>query len=246
MSAAGAAAVVTGSSGGIGQALCKAFRAKGYRVIGIDLVPSDTVDVYLDIDLARLVEAAYFAASMARILDALSRSPLRALVNNAALQITRPVTELTAEDWQSSLGVNVIAPFLLSRGLCDRLARDKGCIVNIGSVHARLTKPGFAAYSTSKAALEGLTRALAVELRSRVRVNVLAPGAVDTPMLRAGFAGNPDALAALGEAHPLGRIATPEEIARAACFLASDDAEFVTGAVLQVDGGVGARLHDPA
>jgi NAD(P)-dependent dehydrogenase (short-subunit alcohol dehydrogenase family) len=118
-------------------------------------------------------------------------------------------------------------------------------VVNIASVHAQLTKPGFAAYATSKSALVGLTRSLAVDLEGVVRVNCISPGATGTPMLVAGFEGREEALSQLGQCHPLGRIAAPEEVARVAVFLASDDASFIDGAVLDVDGGIGARLHDP-
>jgi NAD(P)-dependent dehydrogenase (short-subunit alcohol dehydrogenase family) len=125
------------------------------------------------------------------------------------------------------------------------LEKARGSVVNISSVHATLTKPGFSAYATSKAALLGMTRALAVDLGPRVRVNCVTPAATDTPMLRAGFEGNPAELSALAAMHPSGRIATPEEIARVVLFLASDAASAITGAALAADGGIGGRLHDP-
>ena len=118
-------------------------------------------------------------------------------------------------------------------------------MVNVASIHANLTKPGFVAYATSKAALVGLTRSMAVDLGRRVRVNAVLPAATATPMLTAGLGGAAE-LEALGAMHPLGRIARPEEIAAAVVYLASEAASFVTGTVLAVDGGVGARLHDPA
>ena len=115
----------------------------------------------------------------------------------------------------------------------------------MSSVHATATKPGFIAYATSKTALVGLTRSLAVDLGPRVRVNCILPAATDTPMLRAGFEGNPQGLAELGAMHPIGRIATPEEVAHVAVFLASKDAAVITGAAFAIDGGIGGRLHDP-
>jgi NAD(P)-dependent dehydrogenase (short-subunit alcohol dehydrogenase family) len=242
-----AAVIVTGALGGIGRALCSVFRSQGCRVVGTDKTTSGepTADV-LPIDLSRICsDPAYFSVSVDALQKALGDFRLRALINNAAVQITRPVEELTGSDWQATFQVNVIAPFLLSQAFLRRLQADKGCVVNIVSIHATLTKPGFAAYATSKAALAGLTRSLAVELGTRVRVNAIAPAAVDTPMLREGFAGRPHLLDSLGHAHPIGRIATAEEIATAAAFLASDQAEFITGTVLHVDGGISARLHDP-
>jgi len=132
----------------------------------------------------------------------------------------------------------------LTQVLLPALERGRGSIVNVASVHANLTKPGFVAYATSKAALVGLTRSLAVDLGRRVRVNAVLPAATATPMLSAGLPGA-GAVDALGAGHPLGRIARPEEVAAAVVYLSSEGASFITGAVLAVDGGVGARLHDP-
>jgi NAD(P)-dependent dehydrogenase (short-subunit alcohol dehydrogenase family) len=108
-----------------------------------------------------------------------------------------------------------------------------------------LTKSAFISYATSKAALQGLTRALAVDLGGRVRINVIQPAATDTSMLREGFAGNEAGLAALGQYHPAHRLAIPDEIAAAVLFLVSDECRFMTGSVINVDGGIGSRLHDP-
>jgi len=119
-----------------------------------------------------------------------------------------------------------------------------GCVLNIGSVHANATKPGFVSYATSKAALHGLTRALAVDLGERCRVICLAPAATETDMLRAGFEHNPGGLEQLASMHPLNRLATPQEIARLAVVLASE-AQFCTGSTVYADGGVLSRLHDP-
>jgi NAD(P)-dependent dehydrogenase (short-subunit alcohol dehydrogenase family) len=141
--------------------------------------------------------------------------------------------------------VNAIVPFMLTKSFLPELKQASGSVVNIGSVHAQATKPGFIAYTTSKAALHGLTRALAVDLGPGVRINTLAPAATATEMLKAGFEGNPVGYGALEKVHPAGRIAEPEEIARIALFLVSEDAEFITGATLFADGGILSRLHDP-
>jgi NAD(P)-dependent dehydrogenase (short-subunit alcohol dehydrogenase family) len=235
------AVVVTGAAGAIGAALCRVFRSQGCRIIGVDLEPAPEADHSVAADLG----AATLDEALRAIRAALGGEALHALVNNAAIQVVKPVEALDESDWRRTLAVNLLAPFLLTRGLLGELERSRGSVVNIASVHARLSKPGFAAYATSKAALEALTRSLAVELGARVRVNAVSPAAVDTPMLRAGFA-DPGALAALARMHPSGRVATPEEVARAAAFLASEAASAITGAVLALDGGIGARLHDPA
>ena len=141
--------------------------------------------------------------------------------------------------------MNLFAPFALIRGLLPQLKRAQGSVVNIASVHAHLTKPGFAAYATSKHALVGLTKSLAVDLAGAVRVNCINPAATATPMLIAGFEGRSEAMESLADMHPSGRIAEPLEVARAAVFLASESASFINGAALDVDGAIGARLHDP-
>ena len=182
-------------------------------------------------------------AVLGRIREALGGDGVTALVNNAAVQVLGSADTLTIDDWRATLDVNLLAPFLLTQGLLPELERAGGSVVNVASVHAHLTKPGFVAYATSKAALVGLTRSLAVDLGSRVRVNAVLPAATATPMLLAGL--GPGEAGAVGAVHPLGRVARPEEIAAAVVYLASGAASFVSGAVLAVDGGIGARLHDP-
>jgi NAD(P)-dependent dehydrogenase (short-subunit alcohol dehydrogenase family) len=238
--------LVTGASGGIGVALCSAFAAAGYRVIGCDLREGDArVDTLLRFDLRALVAGGPERQPVIdSIIAAVGDNGLTVLVNNAAMQLLGPTEELTIDDWRSSIDVNLLAPVALTQILLPALERGRGSIVNVASVHANLTKPGFVAYATSKAALVGLTRSLAVDLGRRVRVNAVLPAATATPMLLAGLTSGED-LAALGAMHPLGRVARPEEVAAAVVYLASEAASFVTGAVLAVDGGVGARLHDP-
>ncbi len=241
-------AVVTGAAGGIGQALCLAFRRAGYRVVATDLKPLvDDADVFIPLDLAAMARderaCEEGVASLAAVLD---ESGCAVLVNNAAVQRVGTLDMLDGRAWQDSMNTNVIAPALLVRGLLPFLERARGSVINIASVHAHLTKPGFSAYATSKAAMEGLTRSLAVELGGRVRVNCVRPAATATPMLEAGFEGQSAARSALDRCHPIGRIAEPEEVARCAVFLASDAASFINGTSLDVDGGIGARLHDPA
>jgi len=240
------AIIITGSSGGIGRALCSAFRAEGRYVIGLDIVESDAPDTTVIADLSRFCAEPDHRQSVAESLErAIGGKPLHALINNAAVQVLANIEQLKVDDWQQTLQVNLLAPFLLTQLLLARLEAAAGSVVNIASIHATLTKPGFTAYATSKAALVGLTRSMAVELGGRVRVNAIAPAAVDTPMLRGGFADAPEKLKLLESVHPAGRIAQPQEIARSACFLTSGNAGFITGAVLQLDGGIGSRLHDP-
>lgn len=241
------AVLITGAAGGLGKALCEAFRAREYRVVALDEKPlARPADGFIAADLERFCRSStYRARVMEEIRRAIGAPELHVLVNNAAVQRLGKVEELTVETWRTTLDINVLAPFLLVQGLLPELERARGSVINVASIHANLTKPGFVCYTTSKAALTGLSRALAVELGPRVRVNSVCPAATDTPMLRAGFEGRESALALVGKSHPIGRIADPTEVANVVLFLASDAASFVTGASYEVHGGIGARLHDP-
>ncbi len=242
------AALVTGISGGIGTALGAAFRAAGYRVIGTGRTPgdSDVCDAFVEADLNRIAEDDAALETFAKdVRGALEGAELTVLINNAAAQILAPVDGLTMDAWRRTMNVNLTAPFRLVQTFLPELEAARGCVINIGSVHAQATKPEFAAYATSKAALHGLTRALAVDLGARVRVTCLAPAAIATPMLMAGFEGREAAFQELEACHPLNRIGAPEEAAQAAVFLASPAAAFATGTTFYLDGGVLSRLHDP-
>lgn len=245
----GRSVVITGANGGIGAALVDAFAGAGWRVIATSQSrppAKSPAHKFIQADLAALANDEKAMADFAKtVVAAAGDKPLSVLVNNAALQILGPLAKLSAADIRQSMAVNVIAPFLLAKAFLPQLEANRGAIINIGTVHAQSTKPGFAAYATSKTALHGLTRALAVDLGPKVRVNTLAPAATATPMLMAGFKGESDKFKALEGCHPLNRIASTEEIAKIALFLASDDAAFITGATLYADGGVLARLHDP-
>lgn len=241
-------ALVTGASGGIGRAIRKTLEQRGYEVLGLDLTEGpEAADRHFVLDLAALAaDPASQEATLARI-EKFTQSGLHLLVNNAAAQVVKSFERITIGDWNRTMAVNVTAPFLLIQRFLPALERVKGSVVNISSIHANLTKPGFAAYAASKGALTTLTRSLAVELGPRgVRVNAVLPAAIDTPMLREAFEGNEEGLAKLGEHHPIGRIGRPEEIAGVVAFVGSPEAGFLNGAAIEVNGGIGARLHDPA
>ena len=243
------AALITGAAGGIGSALVTAFKAAGYHVIATDLATpaSHHADCFVEADLEPVAQSdAALAAFRKAVESGLGGHQLAVLVNNAAAQILGPTAAITGAAWDRTLAVNLTAPLRLAQTFLSALEAAKGTVLNIGSVHAQATKAGFVAYATSKAAIHGLTRALAVDLGACVRVICLAPAAVATPMLRAGFEGMPEAYAALAAAHPAGRIAEPGEVARAATSIVEDPFLFATGAVFYLDGGILSRLHDPA
>ena len=243
--------VVTGAAGGIGRATVNFFAKKGWIVIGIDREPFDgdfpqnglfiQADVSLEKDWqdiqAKLIERT---------------SSLDALVNNAAIQITKPIVEMTVEEWDRVLNANLRSVFLSVKMLYSALkAENGGAIVNVSSVHAVATSKDIAAYAASKGGMLALTRALAIELApDNIRVNSVLPGAVDTPMLKAGLnrdhggSGTPaERLENLARKTVSGKIGQPEEIARAIYFLADEsESSFITGQPLVVDGGATARL----
>jgi len=235
------AVIVTGSAGGIGSTLCERLRNDGYYVIGIDRDSSPTADKSVLIDLRDFEQIVVLSRELAM------RYELKAVVHNAALQPIAGVGQSTLADWTDAFRVNVIAVDALVSGARHSLAANDGSVVVVGSVHGRATTGGMTAYATTKAALEGWARSAALDLGPDVRVNVVAPGAIDTAKLREGFARWGEAAAeerktVLRQRTALRRIGDPNDVAGPVSFLISDDARFITGAVLVVDGGATARL----
>lgn len=176
-----------------------------------------------------------------------SQHQIKAVVHNAAVQPLAKAGETSLDDWLDALRVNVIAVDALVAGTRENLAINQGSVVVISSVHARATTGGVTAYAATKAALEGWVRSAALDLGPSIRVNAVAPGAVNTAKLREGFARWGEASAqerrsVLQQRTALGRIGEPGEIAGAVSFLIGDDATFITGSILVVDGGATARL----
>lgn len=244
-------ALITGAAGGIGRAMANIFREAGFFVIATDRVirPDDLLcDHYLQADLARLVrDESYAAKVLTGVRDCLAihGSRLNVLINNAAIQILGGLDSLNRADWRETLDVNLLAPFLLVQALLPELEMAQGSVVNIGSIHARLTKKNFVAYATAKAALAGLTRAMAVDIGSRLRINAIEPAAIETDMLIDGFKENAEGYFNLKAYHPIGRIGNADEVARVALWLVSDNSLFFHGACICLDGGISNVLHDP-
>lgn len=241
--------LITGAAGGIGRALVERFKSAGYSVIATDIVesPGDlSYEHYFKIDLERTVEDEDYAATQfALIVACLNGKGLKALINNAAIQILGGVDSLTRHDWRKTLDINLTAPFLWTQALLPHLEKIGGGIVNISSIHARLTKKNFVAYATSKAALSGMTRAMAIDLEGRVRINAIEPAAIETPMLKAGFVGEPLLYNQLQLCHPQGRIGSPEEVANLALAMFDQGLNFMHGECVSLDGGISKRLFDP-
>ena len=242
--------LITGAAGGIGRASVNLFTEKGWRVIGVDR--ADFGDgfpekgLFIQSDISRPEDmAAIFEKAQA------FTNSLDALVNNAALQVAKPLIETTVEEWDAVMAANLRSVFLSVKLAYPLLKTNGGAVVNISSVHAVQTSANIAAYAASKGGLLALTRAMAIEFApDNIRVNAILPGAVDTPMLRAGFGRGhvgggdvQDRLDNLARKTVNGRVGTPEEIAHAIFFLADhEQSSFMTGQALVVDGGATARL----
>jgi NAD(P)-dependent dehydrogenase (short-subunit alcohol dehydrogenase family) len=242
--ASGKCVIVTGATGGIGRAVAARFAAQGARLMLADVreaepaLPAALVAAGADMAafaVCDIGEEAQVDALVERTVAELGG--LDAIVNVAGTMIYKPLADLTGEDWRRLLAVNLLGAAFLSAHALRRM-REGGAIVNIASVHARQTAPLVAPYAAAKAALCSLTRSTSIEGRERgIRANVILPGAIDTPMLWS----SPN-IASGAEIVAPGDVGTPDDVAAAAAFLASDDARFVNGAELLVDGGRLSRL----
>jgi len=239
--------LVTGSNGGIGSAICHLLKSKGYFVIGSDRQKDiNNLDGFIEFDIRDLALSETKREVFACKLKAcIGESSFKALINNAAVQILSSIEDLDIEDFRESIDTNLVAPLSLCKLTYSYLKSNKGSIVNIGSIHSKLTKPGFISYATSKAALLGLTQSMSVDCGQYVRVNAIQPAATATEMLLEGFKDSPEAYETLKAFHPTNTIASPSEIAEAVFFVISDQCLFMNGSVLDINGGIGARLHDP-
>lgn len=242
----GKVVLVSGGTRGIGRAAAGAFAAEGARVVacGRSAQGGQTPDgeavtyAYGDVsaaeDCLRLV---------ARALEQHGR--LDVLVNCAGvIYRNRTVEQTTEAEWQETFDVNVKGTFLMSKHALPALRAERGCIVNVASYVGLVGFAGASAYAASKAAVLNLTRSMALDHAGEgVRVNAVCPGSVDTDMIHAAWKQFGDVARARelwSAKHPLGRIAAPGEVARAILFLASEEASFITGAALPVDGGITA------
>jgi NAD(P)-dependent dehydrogenase (short-subunit alcohol dehydrogenase family) len=249
----GKVALVSGGGSGIGRAAALAFAREGAQVVvfersreaarGFESFLAEqgleghslTVDVSRTRDVQRGVAAVTIRFGLIHV-----------LVNNAGVEHTGAAHETAEADWDRVLGVNLKGVFLLSRQVLSVMMRcGGGAVVNVGSISGMLGWPLYAAYAASKGGVIQLTRQMAVDYACHnIRVNCVCPGTTWTPLSERLFAQEKDpeaAKAAIASRHPLGRFARPEEIAEAILFLASEEASFITGAVLPVDGGYTAK-----
>ena len=236
-------AIVTGGGSGLGFAIAQKFTENGIStiIVGRDM---DKLSKAKE-ELGSLCHAMICDVSDLKTIPAFVQSVLEKfgqidiLVNNAGINMKKEFTEVTDEDFQNILTTNVTAVFALSREVVKHmLSKNAGCIINISSMAAQYGLPKVIAYSASKTAIDGMTRAMAVELSPKgIRVNAIAPGFIYSAMTAKALDSDPERKAKVFGRTPMGHMGQPEDIGNAALYLASDAAKYVTGVVLPIDGG---------
>jgi meso-butanediol dehydrogenase / (S,S)-butanediol dehydrogenase / diacetyl reductase len=243
----GRVALVTGGASGMGAATARRLSAGGAHVLIVDRNSDLATTVAEEISGTSIVgDIADSALCDAAVATAVSHHGSLDVVVNAAGVIVRASGENTTdEQWARIMGVNVSGTFFMCRAALRVMkVQRRGAIVNFGSIWGDLGSAGVAAYCASKGAVHNLTRALAMDhAADGIRVNAVCPGEVNTPMLQSerAEAVTDQLLQQIAATVPMGRLADPDEIARVVCFLASDDASYMTGAMVSVDAGYGAR-----
>lgn len=254
MSLEGKVAIVTGAAQGIGRGVAEVFVERGAKVVLVDwdqetgeetterlrAEGADVHFVHCDVSQSDQVRS--------MIQEAVDTfGGIDVLVNNAGIGVYKSVLDASEEDWEQCLAVNLKGVFLCSKHAIPHMQQaGGGAIVNMSSVHAEATVNGVAPYAASKGGITALTRNLAIDYGPDIRVNAIAPGWVLTPLIQSIFNSYDDPEAqrkAVEERQVMKRIGRPEDIGRAAAFLASDEADFITGTQLFVDGGLTAQLE---
>jgi glucose 1-dehydrogenase len=239
--------LITGSNGDIGRAIAKKFKLHDWTVYGVDkdkCLDSTYIDVFFHKDVTE-------NNAIKDIIEEIEQKEdkLDCIINNAALQICKPIWKITDEEWDATYNCNVKSIFLFSKYGINLLKKSANPnIINIGSVHATNTSDEISTYASSKAAIVGLTKNLAIELgKFNIRVNCLSPGAINTKMLRNGLNRNhagsgtiEERLSTLSKGHILGKIGTPENVSEFAYYIINNN--FITGSNLIMDGGATIKL----
>lgn len=246
-------AIVTGGASGIGLATAQLLAAHGAKVVIADknrdagvaaaneIVSSGYECLFVETDVRVSQQVKHLIDKTAQ-----SFNSIDILFNNAGVEIHAAIHEMSEEDWNNVIDTNLKGAYLCSKYAVPHMIRKGGgVIINNSSLMARLALPGTSAYCASKAGLVGLTKAMALDLALYgIRVNVILPGSIDTPLMWLGVeADELDAIKkASAETQPIGRYGQPEEVAKVVLFLALDDASFITGSEIPIDGGLGAKI----
>jgi meso-butanediol dehydrogenase / (S,S)-butanediol dehydrogenase / diacetyl reductase len=233
----GRSAIVTGGGSGIGRAISQRFAAEGAAVLAVDLVGTRAEEVAAEIGGRALEANVTLAEDVARMVE--EAGPVDVLVNNAGGGMADDLLEISEEEWQADVDLNLKSTFLCSKAvLPGMIERGSGVIVNITSVNG-LAFFANEPYSAAKAGVISLTRSMAVRYgRHGIRTVAIAPGTIRSPLWQERVDKEPAIFERLVRWYPLGRVGDPEDVANAAAFLASDDAAWITGEVLRVDGGL--------
>ncbi len=245
--------VITGAGSGIGRASALEFAREGARVVAADINSAgaqETVELIAKLGGQGLAVPTDVAnpASVQHLVEATLTAcqQVHVLFNDAAIQVNKTIEDTTVEEWNREIAVNLGGIFLCSKYFLPHLRRTKGCIINMASVNGFFVEPACAGYCATKGGIIALTKAMAIDHgKEGIRVNCICPGYIDAGLAWGYFEAQPDpaaARAAAGKLHALWRIGKPEEVGRLAVFLASDDASFITGSSVVVDGGFGSGL----
>ena len=246
-------AVITGAGSGIGRACALEFAREGARVVIADLNAAGAHETLLMLQdeggAGIAVETDVSRPEPVQNLVAETLKTFRqvdVLLNNAAIQVNKTIEETTVEEWNHEMAVNIGGVFLCSKYFIPHLRKTRGNIINMASVNGFFVEPMCAGYCATKGAIIALTKAMAIDHgKDGIRINGICPGYIDAGLAWGYFEAQADpaaARAAAGKLHALGRIGRPEEVARVAAFLASDEASFMTGSAVVVDGGFGSGL----
>jgi len=236
-------AIVTGGASGLGLATTKKLVENNIRTIIIGRNEQNLIEIAADLgelcsykvfDLSNLKDIPQLVSSIAE-----EFGPVDILVNNAGINQKKPFTEVTDEDFQRIIQTNLTSVFVLSREVAKVMLKQKsGCIINISSMAAQYGIPYVIAYTAAKTAIEGMTKAMAVELSPEgIRVNCIAPGFIATNMSAKALDSDPQRKQKVLSRTPMGKLGEPDDVAGAILYLVSDAAKYVTGVILPVDGG---------
>ncbi|MBC8402001.1 MAG: SDR family oxidoreductase [Candidatus Marinimicrobia bacterium] len=241
--------VITGGAKGIGASCAETFYTAKAKVCILDIDEkgqelADKLDsnaLYIKCDVSKDQEV---QAAIKQIINKVG--DIDVLVNNAGIQRYSTVAETSEAEWDLVMNVNLKSAFLCSKyAIPSMQKKEQGCIINVASVQSFISQNNVAPYTTSKTALLGLTRSIAVDYGPKIRCVAVCPGTVDTPMLRGAIQESPNPEAVLQECHDMHitkRIGTSEEVAELIAFLASDKAGFITGQAFRIDGGLGLSI----
>ncbi len=239
------ACIVTGCKGDIGRSIASELKKDGLYVIGIDKTKKKPVgiDKYLCYDFHQVIDNNNVRKSFTNeILSSLSNKNLSLLVNNAAIQnLEKSKFQLTK--LIESYNVNAITPYLIYKTCEKELKKNKGVLVNIGSIHSSLTKKGFGYYASSKSALKSLTNSIALDNNADILTYLIEPAAIKTKMLINGLSDS--SIKKLHKYHPCGEIGSPNDIAKIISFLYKTRIKFLHGTNIDLSGGIKNLLHDP-